>query len=149
MTLTVRQAKPEDLRTAAALASGVWSASPDELEAALSPMLTDPECAVFLAEADGVPVGFAQCGLRHDYVEGTESSPVGYLEGVFVREDFRRRGIAALLLSECERWAWAHGCTEFASDCEETNEDSIRFHLAHGFTEANRIVCFVKKRTTE
>ena len=26
--------------------------------------------AFFLAEEDGQPVGFAQCQLRHDYVEG-------------------------------------------------------------------------------
>lgn len=25
---------------------------------------------------DGCAVGFAQCGLRRDYVEGTDSSPV-------------------------------------------------------------------------
>ena len=116
MTLTVRQAKPEDLRTAAALASGVWSAPPDELEEALSPMLTELESAVILAEADGVPVGFAQCGLRHDYVEGTESSPVGYLEGIYVMPEHRHRGIARQLLRACEDWAKSRGCGDFASD---------------------------------
>ena len=145
MTLTVRQAKPEDLRTAAALASGVWSASPDELDTELAPMLTDPECAVFLAEADGAAVGFAQCGLRHDYVEGTSSSPVGYLEGIYVRPEYRGMGCARLLLAECEKWAKDRGCPEFASDCELDNTDSLGFHLSVGFSEANRIICFVKK----
>ena len=41
-------------------------------------------------------------------------------------------------------WAKDKGCTEFASDCELTNEDSIRFHTALGFEEANRIMCFRK-----
>lgn len=36
------------------------------------------------------------------------------------------------------------GCREFASDCELTNEESLRFHLGTGFTEANRIICFTK-----
>ena len=39
---------------------------------------------------DGCAVGFAQCGLRRDYVEGTDSSPVGYLEGIFIKEEYRK-----------------------------------------------------------
>ena len=90
-------------------------------------------------------MGFAQCQLRHDYVEGTETSPVGYLEGIYVREGARRHGIARQLISACESWAKAQGCTEFASDCELDNMDSQQFHRAVGFEEANRIVAYVKK----
>ena len=60
--------------------------------------------------AEDKPIAFAQCQLRHDYVEGTESSPVGYLEGIFVSEGYRKKGCAAELLSECERWAKEKGC---------------------------------------
>ena len=70
---------------------------------------------------------------------------MGYLEGIWVREDVRRHGIARRLLSECEHWAKEHGCTEFASDCGLDNTDSQRFHRAVGFEEANRIVAYVKK----
>ena len=49
------------------------------------------------------------------------------------------------LLKECERWAKEEGCQEFASDCEIDNEGSRRFHEAMNFTEANRIICFIKK----
>ncbi len=90
------------------------------------------------------PVAFAQCQLRHDYVEGADSSPVGYMEGVYVAEDYRRQGVAARLLHSCELWTESMGCTEFASDCELTNSESRLFHLGTGFTEANRIACFVK-----
>ena len=93
---------------------------------------------------DGMPVGAALCALRHDYVEGCATSPVGYLEGVAVREAFRERGIARSLVSECEQWAREKGCTEFASDCELTNAASLRFHLSVGFSEENRIICFKK-----
>ncbi|MBR0218892.1 MAG: GNAT family N-acetyltransferase [Clostridia bacterium] len=57
----------------------------------------------------------------------------------------RRRGYAAWLLSACENCAKEKGCREFASDCELTNTDSLKFHLSLGFTEANRIICFTKK----
>ena len=48
-------------------------------------------------------------------------------------------------LAACEAWATEMGCTEFASDCELSNLASLRFHLALGFAEANRIICFTKK----
>lgn len=98
---------------------------------------------VFLAR-EAAEIGFAQCGLRSDYVEGTRSSPVGYLEGVYVEPAFRRQGVAAKLVRACEEWAREQGCSEFASDAEWKNTESIRFHLGAGFREANRIVCFVK-----
>ena len=34
--------------------------------------------------------------VRHDYVEGCETSPVGYLEGVSVHEAYRHQGIVIL-----------------------------------------------------
>ena len=87
----------------------------------------------------------ARSQLRSDYVEGTETSPVGYLEGIYVRPESRHKGVASALLSACEGWARQRGCTEFASDCELENENSAAFHLAAGFTEANRIICFTKR----
>ena len=93
----------------------------------------------------GEAAGFAQCQLRHDYVEGTETSPVGYLEGIYVREADRGKGIARRLLRACENWAKEQGCTEFASDCELTNIEGQGFHRAVGFEEANRIVAYVRK----
>ena len=70
---------------------------------------------------------------------------MGYLEGIFVTGEYRRQGIAKMLLMACQNWAKEQGCVEFASDCELTNEDSLRFHLNMGFEEANRIICFTKR----
>ena len=97
------------------------------------------------ADEDGRPAGFAQCQLRRDHVEGTKSSQVGYPEGIFVAEDHRRRGFAAELLAACEDWAKEKGCAEFAADCELDNAESLRFHPAMGFEEANRVICFKKE----
>ena len=108
-------------------------------------MIAKPDAVFFLAYADETAVGFAQCQLRQDYVEGTESSLVGYLEGVFVEESHRNSGHARSLLAACEQWAREQGCSEFASDCELTNTQSLAFHLHCGFREANRIICFTKK----
>ena len=106
--------------------------------------LDKDDFALFIKVIDEKIVGFCECSLRYDYVEGTSSSPVGYLEGIFVLEEYRNLGIASSLLAESEMWAKKKGCTEFASDCELENNDSLKFHLKAGFKEANRIICFKK-----
>ncbi len=119
--------------------------SPEELKRIIEDYIASENSAVFAEIVDGQYVGVALCGLRHDYVEGCESSPVGYLEGVGVCAAYRHRGIAGKLVSECEQWAREKGCSEFASDCELTNTASLNFHLSIGFHEENRIICFKKK----
>ena len=142
----IRRAKPEDARSLAELAAALWpDHTAEEFESEMAALLADRECAFFLAEAADGPVALAQCQLRRDYVEGTESSPVGYLEGIYVTEEYRRRGLAGKLLRSCEHWAKEMGCREFASDCELANEASREFHLRMGFAEAGRIICFTKK----
>ena len=142
----IRKASISDVSTVAELALALWPDHDDaEMETEFSQLVSDPEAALFLAYTENTPTGFAQCQLRHDYVEGTDSSPVGYLEGIFVKERHRKQGWARLLLSACEIWARQHGCREFASDCELTNGESLQFHLKVGFTEANRIICFTKE----
>ena len=62
-----------------------------------------------------------------------------------IKENHRCNGYAKELLLSCERQAQEMGCIEFASDCELNNIDSLKFHLAMGFAEANRIICFQKR----
>lgn len=142
----VRNATAHDLPLLAQMACRLWPHhSPEEMRSEIEKILTKPEAAFFLAFENAIPTGFAQCQLRHDYVEGTETSPVGYLEGIYVDETHRRKGVARQLLAACQSWAKVQGAREFASDCELDNQESLRFHQKLGFEEANRIICFVKK----
>lgn len=142
----IRQAGFEDVKSVAELAILLWTDSKIiDLEAEMSDYIVSNNAAIFIFYDGTLPVGFAQCGLRNDYVEGTKSSPVGYLEGIFVKKEYRMRGIAKKLLVYCENWARKQGCSEFASDCELINTSSLNFHLNAGFEEANRIICFKKR----
>ena len=142
----IQKAEIKDLPVIAELACQLWlDNSVEEMQAEFAETLTKPDAAFFLAYADETAVGFAQCQLRYDYVEGTDSSPVGYLEGIYVADGYRQQGFARELLAACESWAKTKGCTEFASDCELDNVQSLQFHLNVGFEEANRIICFTKK----
>lgn len=144
--IKICKAKPEDSYTVAELFHKMWSSSDiNDLQSELKEAIISNESEVFIAYMDNIPVGVAQCGLRRDYVEGTESNPVGYLEGIYVTEEFRKNNIAKMLCKACEKWAMEMGCKEFASDCEIDNTESLGFHLAIGFTEANRIICFTKQ----
>ena len=139
------QAGREALPLLTKLALELWPAhTAAELTKELSPPLESEEAAFFIAANGSGPVGFAQCQLRRDYVEGAQSSPVGYLEGIYIRPPYRGQGWARALLRECEGWAASKGCREFASDCELDNLASQAFHLHAGFAEAGRVVCFIK-----
>ena len=141
----IKRARIGDARVLADLAIQMWTDhDPADLEEEFHKLAINDEAACFIKYVDDKPIAFAQCQLRHDYVEGTENSPVGYLEGIFVLKGYRQQGFAAELLTECEKWAKEKGCTEFASDCELDNETSLRFHRALGFEETNRIICFRK-----
>lgn len=89
-------------------------------------------------------MGFINLSIRVDYVEGSNSTPVGYVEGIYVMDGYRKQGIATKLLKQGEVWAKDHGCTQMASDIEIPNAISYDFHLSVGFQEANRIICFIK-----
>lgn len=142
----IQKAEIKDLPILAELACQLWpDHTVEEMRTEFAETLTKPDAAFFLAYADETAVGFAQCQLRYDYVEGTDSSPVGYLEGIYVADRYRQQGFARELLAACESWAKSKGCTEFASDCELDNVRSLQFHLNVGFEEANRIICFTKK----
>ena len=102
-------------------------------------------CAQFLArDAAGGAIGLAEAALRHDYVPGTDSSPVAFLEGLYVDPGSRGAGVARALVAAVEAWAWARGCTELASDTPLDNTLSQHVHQRLGFHETERIVCFCK-----
>jgi aminoglycoside 6'-N-acetyltransferase I len=145
---------PNDLRVRVMEASDrlAWA----EMRAALWPEETAQEHAHgiddvlrsdrawgFIAEADGMPAGFAELAIR-DYANGCASRPVPFLEGIFVREGFRRRAVGARLIAYVEAFVAALGFTEIGSDAEITNSASHAAHRGWGFVETERVVYFRK-----
>lgn len=130
------------------LASQLWpNAEKKELEEEISQAVSqDTTGMYFMYLEDKEAVGFAHCRLRRDYVEGSTTSPVAYLEEMYIDPKWRGAGRATELLKACEEWAREQGCTEFASDCymDGDFESKKAFHEACGFTEVNRIVCYIK-----
>lgn len=134
-----------NFKEAATLAAKLWkTATEKEITEKYIPLLDDEYQQVYLYYIKNKAVGFAHVSIRHDYVEGTKTFPVGYLEGIYVSPECRKKHIAKLLLEKGEEWAKIRHCKEFASDCTLDNYISKEVHQKLGFEEANRIIHFKK-----
>ena len=77
----IKQATQKDVPILAKLAIQMWNDNTlSGLESEFSDIIGSENAACFIKYVEDKPVGFAQCQLRYDYVEGTETSPVGYLK---------------------------------------------------------------------
>lgn len=125
------------------------TSSYSELEAEFKELSNSSQSMIYVYLDHRKIIGFAQFGIRQDYVEGTHQSPCGYLEGICIKENYRKKGYGKLLVKAGEEWSRSLGCLEFASDCHIDNDESIQFHEKLGFIEASRNVHFVKQIGTE
>lgn len=125
------------------------------LRALLWPGATDAEHLRNMADAlarkhhvrlaltpEGSALGFVEASMRTDYVNGTSTSPVAFLEGLYVEPGSRRKGVARALVADVERWALAQRCSELASDSPLANTAAHAAHRALGFEETERVVYF-------
>jgi aminoglycoside 6'-N-acetyltransferase I len=88
--------------------------------------------------------GFIEIGLR-SHADGCDTArPVGFVEGWFVREGMRGRGIGNELMRAAEEWAREQKCVEIASDALLDNSASQSAHSALGFEIVDRCVHFRK-----
>lgn len=129
------------------LRSAFWDGESEEEHLAALRKFTTTRSPYFAFIANGNSdgaLGFAEIAVRRDYVNGCESTPVLYLEGIFVRPEFRGKGVSRALCRAAEKWGVDKGIREFASDADIDNDVSITMHRALGFDEIERVVCFRK-----
>lgn len=108
----------------------------------------DPGEQVLVWEQDGVLVGFVIYSVRA-WADGCTERPVPYVEGWFVREELRRRGIGRALVSAVEEIARARGFRELGSDAELDNAVSLEAHRRLGFEPTERVQFFRKSLRPE
>lgn len=145
--MKIRIIRQQDFDAWSALRKKLWTQTDDEenLEELKNVLANSNKFQIFLAETDsGEIIGFLEASLRNDYVEDCDFSPVGYVEGWFVEENFRRQNAGRHLVKAAENWARELGCREMASDCELENSVSLGAHLGVGFSEVNRTIHFKK-----
>jgi aminoglycoside 6'-N-acetyltransferase I len=147
----VRQAQVEDAREIAVMCALLWPESSaaehgEEIEKVLvSGAYGTMPAAIFVScDDDGRLTGFLEVSLR-SHADGCDPSrPVGFVEGWFVREEFRKRGVGRALMISAEHWVAMQGCVEMASDTWMDEDLSQTAHRALGFEVVDRCVHFRK-----
>ena len=86
-------------------------------------------------------VGFAEAGER-SYGDGCDTSPVAWLEGIYVDPRWRRHGLGRQLVAAVEGWARSRRHRELGSDAPLDNIQSRLSHAHWGFAETKRVVYF-------
>lgn len=148
--VSIRFARPSDCLQLANLREGLWpEVSARQHAEELLPILEGKARLTMplinlVAEVRQRLVGFLEASLR-SHADGCDPAcPVGFIEGWYVAEPYRRRGIAAKLLAAAEEWARSQGCVEMASDTWIDNELSQRVHEALGYAVVDRCVHYRK-----
>jgi len=117
---------------------------PEEHEPDMRRFRERDDAAVFIAERpDGSVCGYVEVGAR-PYVDGCDTSPVGYIEAWYVDADMRRDGYGRALLQAAEQWARGRGYREMGSDALLDNTVSHQAHERSGYVEVDRVVQFRK-----
>src|SRR5207302_1232805 len=117
--------------------------SPDHEPHIRMTMARDDAAHFIARREDDTACGFVEVGTR-PYVDGCDTSPVGYIEAWYVDPDVRRAGVGRALLDAAEDWAVERGYSEIGSDALLANEVSHRAHRASGYDEVDRVVQYRK-----
>ena len=124
------------------LRAALWpECGAEQHEVEMETLLADADrAAVFVSPApSGGLAGFVEVALR-PWAEGCDSSPVGYVEGIYVTTEERGRGVGEALLRAAEAWAVDRGCREIASDARLDNAPSLSLHRRLGYVEGEVLV---------
>ena len=144
MDFVTRIPAATDIAALAALREALWpEGDAAEHAAELHAVLQASGNFIVIAEANNKLIGFVEARLR-SHADGCETSPVGYLEGWFVVDSWRGRGVGRALVQRFEEWAAAQGCRELASDTWLDNAASQRAHEKLGFQEVDRVITYRK-----
>lgn len=149
--IRIRLAAPSDCEELSCLQEALWPESTtEEHQRELASLLAEKKngtmpLAIFVAEASGrLLVGFLEAGLR-SHADGCDPRhPVAFVEGWFVSENHRRKGIGASLLAAAEDWARGHGCVEMASNTWIDHALAQRVHEALKFEAVDHCVHYRK-----
>jgi aminoglycoside 6'-N-acetyltransferase I len=148
----VRPAQSSDRDGIAKMCELLWPETPmaehgKEVGAVLTSGMsgTMPAAILVSCDGDGALTGFVEVGMR-SHADGCDTArPVGFVEGWFVYESFRNRGVGRELIRAAEEWTRMQGCVEMASDTWIDHEGSQRAHEALGFEVVDRCVHFRKR----
>lgn len=152
--LRIRAARADDIPVILELIRELaeYERAPREAIAEPQDLLRDgfsahPKFRVVIAEWAGAPAGFAL--FFHNY-STWRGRPGLYLEDLFVRPQYRGKGIGKALLTHLARIAMQEGCARFEWQVLRWNTPALEFYRSLGAEEMNEwLTMRVSGRTLE
>jgi GNAT superfamily N-acetyltransferase len=136
MSTLIRRAVPADVPLILEFIRGlaVYEREPDAVTATEADLLRDgfgenPYYQCLIAESDGVPAGFAFYFFNYSTWTGR---PGLYLEDLFVKPEFRGRGIGKALLARVAAVAVEKNCPRLQWEVLDWNTPAIEFYKSLG-----------------
>lgn len=144
--IKIFKAKSEHLNEFLTMALDLWGIDYDysDLKEIFLGALKSKKFKVLFSSANSKIAAFIFLSIRSDYLEGSSSNTTGYVEGIYIKPEYRKLGIAKQLLLEGEKWLKEKGCKQVGSDAYIDNKSSHEFHTSVGFVEAGRLITFIK-----
>ena len=128
-----------------------WKAMRKELYPTLDEMFDEKEmerifnhkewACQLITDYNETILGFVEISLRN-FVDGCLSSPVAYIEGLFLKPQYRQQGLGKEVIKQIMAWCIQHGYSELATDTELENLNAQAFYKSVGFQETYRVVEF-------
>ncbi|MGI4855003.1 MAG: GNAT family N-acetyltransferase [Janthinobacterium lividum] len=136
LDLQIRPAEPRDVPEIAGLIRelALYEKEPQAAVATEADLLRDgfgpePYFRCLIAEWQGQVAGFALYFFQYSTWEGR---PALYLEDLFVREAFRKRGIGSALFERLAQIAVDRNCSPFQWECLNWNQPALDFYETVG-----------------
>lgn len=130
MTLLIRQATPADATAVARLNKDFNDVDTDPIEMATRIARCIATERIFLAEIDGLAIGFLSLWL---FPMVCYASPYAEIAELFVEEGYRRRGVGRALIEQAIETARREGATEIKLNTGFRNTAAQQLYYALGF----------------
>jgi ribosomal protein S18 acetylase RimI-like enzyme len=143
-TITTRRANPDDLDAVAVMFDGYrqFYKKPADVAAArsfLADRMARDESVIFLAHAQGVPVGFTQL---YPTFSSVSMGRVFVLNDLFVAQSARRRGVGAALLDAAVGHAKAQRAVRLSLNTDVQNASAQALYEAKGWQRQTQFFAY-------
>lgn len=101
---------------------------------------------IYVAEVDGNVAGYIMGKIEEfSDVDSQNKYPTvqGYIEGLFVDEKYRSKGISTQLIQSMEKYFLSKGCKHSSVACIAVNEAARRLYEKNGYGE--QYIDYIKK----
>ena len=96
-------------------------------------IITSPNCYFTIAEINKKPIGCGFARIEKAHEDWYKYSKLGYLGLLYVKKEFRRRGIAKALQEERIKWLKSKGIKMVVNKIIAKNRPSLNLQRKQGF----------------